>query len=57
MYENQEKYELALSDYNKAIELDPKYAYAYNGRGNVYKKQKKRDIIPEVSLAINKTRI
>ena len=27
----------ALDDYNKAIELDPSFAFAYNGRGNVYR--------------------
>ncbi len=33
----------ALADFNKAIELDPKYALAYNGRGNVYDEKGNRD--------------
>jgi len=43
-YAEQKKYDLALSDYNKAIELDPKYVKAYNGRGNAYSDQKKYDL-------------
>ncbi|AKV66371.1 tetratricopeptide repeat protein [Microcystis panniformis] len=31
-----QKYELALADYSKAIELNPNYAYAYINRGVVY---------------------
>jgi tetratricopeptide (TPR) repeat protein len=40
------KLDLALADFNKAIELDPKNADAYNSRGNVYldKKQYKAAI-------------
>src|ERR1700756_3215124 len=29
-------YNQAISDYNKAIEIDPKYAGAYNNRGYTY---------------------
>jgi tetratricopeptide (TPR) repeat protein len=29
-------YENAISDYTKAIEIDPKYAVAYYNRGNIY---------------------
>jgi tetratricopeptide (TPR) repeat protein len=36
LYYNQQKYELALSDYSKAIEINPNYANAYNNRGVVY---------------------
>ena len=28
--------EMAMTDYNKAIELEPDYAKAYNNRGNIY---------------------
>ena len=29
-------YEQAITEFNKAIELDPEYAMAYNNRGNAY---------------------
>lgn len=29
-------YDRAISDFNKAIEIDPKHAMAYNNRGNAY---------------------
>ena len=29
-------YDWAIADYTQAIRLDPKFANAYNGRGNVY---------------------
>ena len=35
-YNNKGEYDLAIRDYTKAIELDPKFAYAYNNRGNSY---------------------
>jgi tetratricopeptide (TPR) repeat protein/S1-C subfamily serine protease len=44
LYFNQQKYELALADYNKAIELDSNDAYAYNNRGNLYYDQQKYDL-------------
>ena len=28
-----------MSDYNKAIEINPNYAEAYNNRGNIYAQQ------------------
>ncbi|WP_299623492.1 tetratricopeptide repeat protein, partial [Pelagibius sp.] len=31
-----EQFEKAVADYDKAIELDPKYAAAYNNRGNAH---------------------
>ena len=34
---NNKEYEKALEAYAKALELDPEYVYAYNGRGNAYK--------------------
>jgi tetratricopeptide (TPR) repeat protein len=37
-YENH-LFEQALNEYNRTIELDPKLAVAYNGRGNVYRSQ------------------
>ena len=30
------QYNKAISDFNKAIEIDPKYAMAYNNRGAAY---------------------
>ncbi len=35
--------EMAIADYNKAIELDPKIALAYRNRGNAYYQQHKLD--------------
>ncbi|HJW29106.1 MAG TPA: tetratricopeptide repeat protein [Saprospiraceae bacterium] len=40
---DQNKLEEAFSDFNKAIELHPKYSMAYYNRGNVFEKQKKYD--------------
>ena len=40
-YTQQEKYELALKDLNRAIELDPENPLAYFSRGNVYTLQEK----------------
>ena len=34
-----DRYEEMLKDFNKAIELEPKFTDAYNNRGNVYVKQ------------------
>jgi tetratricopeptide (TPR) repeat protein len=42
-YKAQGKYDRAISDYDKAIELDKNNAIAYNGRGNAYKAQGKHD--------------
>ena len=36
MYKDRGEYDRAIADYNDAIRLDPKYAFAYNGRGNAY---------------------
>ncbi|MFH0731927.1 MAG: tetratricopeptide repeat protein, partial [Candidatus Omnitrophota bacterium] len=38
-YEDKGNIEQALSDYNIAIELDPKYPKAYNNRGNAYSRK------------------
>ena len=35
-YYKKRQYNEAISDYNKAIELDPKYVEAYFNRGNAY---------------------
>ena len=35
-YSESENYEKAISEYNRAIEIDPQYADAYIGRGGVY---------------------
>ncbi|MFY8165852.1 MAG: NADH-quinone oxidoreductase subunit NuoB, partial [Sediminibacterium sp.] len=49
-YFTQLKYDLAIADYNKAIELDPKNAFAYNFRGRAYAEQNKYD--DDLDLAI-----
>ncbi|MDB9541258.1 tetratricopeptide repeat protein [Anabaenopsis tanganyikae CS-531] len=36
VYRKQQKWDLALADYNKAIAIDPNDAYAYLYRGAVY---------------------
>ena len=36
-YRNQNKWELAIAYYTKAIEIHPNYAKAYNNRGNIYR--------------------
>ena len=43
VYLHQEDLDCALRDYNKAIELNPDHAYAYNNRGVVYQKQDEVD--------------
>jgi IMP dehydrogenase/GMP reductase/lipoprotein NlpI len=44
IYYNQQKYELALADYNKAINLNPNLAEAYVNRGLLYSKQQKYEL-------------
>ncbi|MCZ8225925.1 MAG: tetratricopeptide repeat protein [Microcystis sp. LE19-84.1B] len=44
LYRDQQKYELALDDYNKAIKLNPNHANAYNNRGNLYYDLQKYDL-------------
>ncbi|TRV43884.1 MAG: serine protease, partial [Microcystis panniformis Mp_MB_F_20080800_S26D] len=44
LYSNQQKYELALADYNKAIELNRNFAEAYNNRGGLYSNQQKYEL-------------
>ncbi|MDE5117194.1 MAG: tetratricopeptide repeat protein, partial [Trichodesmium sp. St2_bin2_1] len=43
-HHNQEEYDLAIAKYNQAILLHPKYADAYNNRGNIYDHQGKYDL-------------
>jgi tetratricopeptide (TPR) repeat protein len=43
-YREIKKYDLAIADYNKAIELDPKYVYAYYARGGFYSISKQYDL-------------
>jgi tetratricopeptide (TPR) repeat protein len=35
-YQKKRQYDKAISDYSKAIEINPRYADAYNNRGNAY---------------------
>jgi tetratricopeptide (TPR) repeat protein len=44
LYKNQQKWELALADYNKALELNPNFASAYYNRGLLYKNQQKWEL-------------
>ena len=44
MYTHRKKWELALSDYSKAIQINPKDAVVYYNRGIVYADQKKWDL-------------
>ncbi len=53
LYKNLQKYELALSDYNKAIEINPNYAYAYLNRGILYRDLQKYELaLSDYSKAI-----
>src|SRR5262249_50042550 len=36
IYRNLKRYDDAIADYSKAIELDPQHSYLYVNRGNVY---------------------
>ncbi|PPJ64832.1 tetratricopeptide repeat-containing S1 family peptidase [Cuspidothrix issatschenkoi] len=44
LYYEQKKWELALADYTKAIQLNPSYTAAYYNRGWLYKEQKKWEL-------------
>jgi len=44
IYKEQKKWELALADYNKAIQINPNDAEAYNNRGIIYEEQKKWEL-------------
>ncbi len=49
-----QKYELALSDYSKAIDINPNYADAYNNRGNLYSDLQKYELaLSDYSKAID----
>ncbi|TRU05080.1 MAG: serine protease [Microcystis sp. Msp_OC_L_20101000_S702] len=53
LYYNQQKYELASDDYNKAIEINPNFAEAYNNRGLLYYNQQKYELaLADYSKAI-----
>ncbi|MCA2589207.1 tetratricopeptide repeat protein, partial [Microcystis aeruginosa CS-558/01A06] len=44
LYSDLQKYDLALDDYNQAIELNPNHAQAYNNRGTLYDEQQKYEL-------------
>ncbi|MFM6690497.1 MAG: tetratricopeptide repeat-containing serine protease family protein, partial [Microcystis panniformis] len=44
LYSDLQKYDLALSDYSKAIELNPNDADAYYNRGILYRRQQKYEL-------------
>ena len=53
VYFDDKKYDLAINDFNKAIEINPDYFASYNNRGNVYSEQGKSEkAIEEYSKAI-----
>jgi lipoprotein NlpI len=43
MNNNLGKYELAVTDLNRALEMDPEYVLAYNGRGMAYLEMERYD--------------
>ncbi len=43
VYQRKGQYDQAISDYNKALEINPRFAKAYNNRGLAYKKKGKYD--------------
>ena len=53
IYREQKKWELALADFNKAIQINSQFAKAYMGRGLVYlqfnDKQKARENFQEAA--------
>ncbi len=54
LYYNQQKYELALSDWNKAIDINPNFADAYYNRGLLYSDQQKYELaLADYNKAIN----
>ncbi|MDB9389879.1 serine protease [Microcystis aeruginosa] len=53
LYQDLQKYDLALADWNKAIEINPNYALAYNNRGGLYHNQQKYDLaLSDINKAI-----
>ena len=51
--DNKGEHDRAIADYNEAIRLDPKYVFAYNGRGNAYQAKGEHDrAIADYSEAI-----
>ncbi|MGB6294776.1 MAG: tetratricopeptide repeat protein, partial [Rivularia sp. (in: cyanobacteria)] len=44
VYYHQEKWDLALADFNKAIQMNPEFTMAYYNRGTFYDDQKKQDL-------------
>ncbi|WP_024971329.1 tetratricopeptide repeat protein, partial [Microcystis aeruginosa] len=48
------KPDLALSDYNQAININPRLALAYSNRGLLYRQQEKPDLaLAEFNKALN----
>lgn len=53
IYHNQQNYDAAIKDFNRAIELKPDYGRAYNGRGSSYAARKQYDqAVSEYTKAI-----
>ena len=52
LYQKQKNWDLALADYNKIIQINPKYAKAYANRGIVmFKKGNKKKAILDLQKA------
>ena len=50
---NIKQYEKALPDFDRALELDPKAAKPYHGKGTIYYFQKKyKDALKEITKSI-----
>ena len=53
-YIQQEKYDLALAEFTKAININPRYAEAYLNRGFLYEQQEKPDLaLSDYNQALN----
>jgi protein O-mannosyl-transferase len=53
-YMEENKLKEAFSDFDKALELDPKFAMAYYNRANVYKKQEKyKEALDDYDMVIH----
>ncbi|MFM6375379.1 MAG: tetratricopeptide repeat protein [Microcystis panniformis] len=53
-YIQQKKYDLALAEFTKALNIDPRYAEAYLNRGFLYEQQEKPDLaLSDYNQAIN----
>jgi tetratricopeptide (TPR) repeat protein len=52
-YSHKGQYDKTISDYNKAIEIDPRFAEGFYNRGTIYTEQDQIDIDPKLAEAFN----